>query len=197
MFGTLPAREIYDFVAAEGNVFETLSLGFTWQRVTLNRGLFPTDGSSTSFTLTSTIPGSDINYYRANIRQRFYQPLSSQLVFGFQGELGYLDAYGETDETPFFQNFYAGGPRSLRGFESNTLGPRSTDAPCYEFNYAEGTCPNLIDIDGDGVLDQPYINPYANSTSRYRDRPIGGNIKVEGKLTTYFQTFHSLKIKDQ
>jgi len=185
--GTLPSREIYDFVSSEGNVFETLSAQFSWQRVTLNRGLFPTAGSSTVLSFNTTVPGSDINYYRANIRQRYYRPLSANFVFGFQGELGYLDAYGDTKETPFFQNFYAGGPRSLRGFESNTLGPRSTDAPCYEFNYAEGTCPNLIDTDGDGVLDQPYINPYANSTSRYRDRPIGGNIKVEGSLQLIFK----------
>ena len=176
--GTLPAREIYDFVAAEGNLFETLSAQASWQRVTLNRGLFPTSGSSTVLSLSATIPGSDLNYYRANIRQRYYRPLSNNFVFGFQGELGYLNAYGDTEETPFFQNFYAGGPRSLRGFESNTLGPRSTDAPCYEFNYEEETCPNLIDTDGDGVLDSPYINPYANTTSRYRDRPIGGNIKI-------------------
>ena len=185
--GTLPAREIYDFVSKEGNIFETISAQFSWQRVTLNRGLFPTAGSSTVFSLSSTIPGSDLNYYRASVRQRYYRPLSQNFVFGFQGELGYLDAYGDTEETPFFQNFYAGGPRSLRGFESNTLGPRSTDAPCYEFNYEEETCPNLIDTDFDGELDSPYINPYANSTSRYRDRPIGGNIKVEGSLQLIFK----------
>ena len=185
--GTLPAREIYDFVAAEGNLFETLSAQASWQRVTLNRGLFPTSGSSTVLSLSATIPGSDLNYYRANIRQRYYRPLSNNFVFGFQGELGYLNAYGDTEETPFFQNFYAGGPRSLRGFESNTLGPRSTDAPCYEFNYEEETCPNLLDTDGDGAADTPYINPYANSTSRYRDRPIGGNIKIEGSLQLIFK----------
>jgi outer membrane protein insertion porin family len=185
--GTLPAREIYDFVSAEGNVFETLSAQFSWQRVTLNRGLFPTAGASTVFSLSTTIPGSDLSYYRASVRQRYYRPLSSNFVFGFNGELGYLDAYGDTKETPFFQNFYAGGPRSLRGFESNTLGPRSTDAPCYEFNYEEETCPNLLDTDGDGEADTPYINPYANSTSRYRDRPIGGNIKVEGSLQLIFK----------
>ena len=185
--GTLPAREIYDFVSKEGNIFETVSAQFSWQRVTLNRGLFPTAGSSTVFSLSSTIPGSDLNYYRASVRQRYYRPLSQNFVFGFHGELGYLDAYGDTEETPFFQNFYAGGPRSLRGFESNTLGPRSTDAPCYEFNYEEETCPNLIDTDFDGELDSPYINPYANSTSRYRDRPIGGNIKVEGSLQLIFK----------
>ena len=187
--GTLPAREIYDFVSAEGRVFETLSGQFSWQRITLNRGLFPTNGSSTGVTLSLTIPGSDLNYYRLNLRQRFYRPISENFVFGFQGELGYLDSYGDTEETPFFQNFYAGGPRSLRGFESNTLGPRTTDAPCYEFNYEEEICPNLIDIDGDGELDTPYYNPYANATSRsrYRDRPIGGNIKVEGSLQLIFR----------
>ena len=185
--GSLPAREIYDFVSAEGNIFETLSAQLSWQRVTLNRGLFPSDGASTVLSVSSTIPGSDLSYYRLNVRQRYYQPLTQNLVFGFQGELGYLNAYGDTEETPFFQNFYAGGPRSLRGFESNTLGPRSTDAPCYEFNYAEGTCPNLLDIDGDGELDTPYYNPYANQTSRYRDAPIGGNIKIEGSLQLIFK----------
>ena len=185
--GSLPAREIYDFVSVEGNIFETLSAQLSWQRVTLNRGLFPTDGASTVLSISSTIPGSDLSYYRLNVRQRYYQPLTQNLVFGFQGELGYLDAYGDTEETPFFQNFYAGGPRSLRGFESNTLGPRSTDAPCYEFNYEEGTCPNLLDIDGDGELDTPYYNPYANQTSRYRDAPIGGNIKIEGSLQLIFR----------
>ena len=185
--GSLPAREIYDFVSVEGNIFETISAQLSWQRVTLNRGLFPTDGASTVLSVSSTIPGSDLSYYRLNVRQRYYQPLTQNLVFGFQGELGYLDAYGDTEETPFFQNFYAGGPRSLRGFESNTLGPRSTDAPCYEFNYAEGTCPNLLDTDGDGELDTPYYNPYANQTSRYRDAPIGGNIKIEGSLQLIFR----------
>ena len=184
--GTMPAREIWDFINAEGNIFETITAQISWQRVTLNRGIFPTDGSSTVISLSSTIPGGDIDYARLNIRQKYYQPLPKDLVFGFNIELGYLTPFGDTNETPFFQNFYAGGPRSLRGFESNTLGPRSTEAPCYEFNYSEGTCPNLIDTDGDGVLDLPYYNPYANS--EYNKRvSIGGNIKVEGSLQLIFR----------
>jgi len=184
--GTQPAREIWDFVNAEGNIYETLNLQTQWQRVTLNRGMYPTDGASTAVSLSATVPGSDLNYYRINLRQKFYQPLGRGLVFGFNGEIGYLSTFGDTKETPFFQNFFAGGPRSLRGFESNTLGPRSTEAPCYEFNYAEGTCPNLIDSDGDEIPDKPYYNPYANS--EYNKRvSIGGNVKVEGSLQLIFR----------
>ena len=136
--------------------------------------MFPTDGSSTVLSFLQHIPGGDIDYARLNIRQKLYRPIIRNLVFGFNIDLGYFNAFGDTEETPFFQNFYAGGPRSLRGFESNTLGPRSTEAPCYEFNYSEGTCPNLLDTDGDGILDHPYYNPYANS--EYNKRvSIGGN----------------------
>ena len=184
--GTQPAREIWDFVNAEGNIYETLNLQTQWQRVTLNRGMYPTDGASTAVSISATVPGSDLNYYRINLRQKFYQPLGRGLVFGFNGEIGYLSTFGDTKETPFFQNFFAGGPRSLRGFESNTLGPRSTEAPCYEFNYSEGTCPNLIDSDGDEIPDKPYYNPYANS--EYNKRvSIGGNVKVEGSLQLIFR----------
>ena len=40
--GTSPAREIWDFVNAEGEIFETLTAQASWQRITLNRGTFPT-----------------------------------------------------------------------------------------------------------------------------------------------------------
>ena len=184
--GSRPAREIWDFVNSEGSIFETLTAQISYQKVTLNRGLFPTNGSSTVFSISSTIPVGDIDYARANYIYKFYRPLSRNYVFGFNIDLGYTKAFGDTEETPFFRNFYAGGPRSLRGFESNTLGPRSTNPPCYEFNYAEGTCPNLIDTDGDDIPDTPYYNPYANT--EYTNRvSIGGNIKVEGSLQLIFK----------
>jgi outer membrane protein insertion porin family len=184
--GTQPAREIWDFVDSEGSTFKTLTAQLSWQRVTLNRGLFPTDGSSTVLSLSSTLPVGDIDYSRFNFIHKYYEPLSNNFVFGFNIDLGYTKAFGDTNETPFFRNFYAGGPRSLRGFESNTLGPRSTQPPCYEFNYSEGTCPNLLDTDGDNILDAPYYNPYSNTN--YRNRAsIGGNIKVEGSLQLIFR----------
>jgi outer membrane protein insertion porin family len=154
-------------------------------RITLNRGMFPTEGSSTDLMLMAVLPGSDIQYAKVNLRQKYYKPLGFlDLIFGFNGELGYMDVYGDTAVTPFFQNFYAGGPRSLRGFESNTLGPRSTQAPCYEYDAINDLCPALRDLDLDGEPDSPAYNPYMFSN---RDQPIGGNVKVEGSLQLIFK----------
>ena len=183
--GSLPSREIADFLASEGTVFDVFKAQAVWSRMTLNRGMFPTYGSSTDVMLQVTIPGSDLTYYKTDIKQKFYRPLGfANLVFGFDGELGYIGTYGDTKKTPFFENFYSGGPRSIRGFESNTLGPRVTPAPCYEFNAKTGECPLIVDTDYDGVPDQIAQNPYAYQ--QLRD-PIGGNFLVEGSLQLIFK----------
>ena len=183
--GTLPVRDILDFLIEEGNSFSTISAQAVWSRITLNRGMFPTDGASTEALFLATLPFSDINYYKFNIRQKFYQPLNIfDLVFGFQGEIGYLAPYGDTNIVPFFQHFYAGGPRSLRGFESNTLGPRATPSPCYGFDTINDLCPALIDSNFDGVPDSPAYN---QSIIYQRDDPIGGDVKIEGSMQLIFK----------
>ena len=183
--GSLPSREIADFLASEGTVFDVFKAQAVWSKMTLNRGMFPTYGSSTDVMLQVTMPGSDLTYFKTNIKQKFYRPLGfANLVFGFDGELGYLGAYGDTQKTPFFENFYSGGPRSIRGFESNTLGPRVTPAPCYEFDAKTGECPLIVDTDFDGIPDSIAQNPYGYQ--QIRD-PIGGNFLVEGSLQLIFK----------
>jgi outer membrane protein insertion porin family len=183
--GSLPSREISDFLTSEGTIFDVLKAQAVWSRITLNRGMFPTYGSSTDVMLQATIPGSDLTYYKTNIRQKFYRPIGfANLVFGFTGELGYIDTYGDTKKTPFFENFYSGGPRSIRGFESNTLGPRVTPSPCYNFNPVTEECPLLIDTDFDGTPDSIGQNPYVYQQAR---DPIGGNFLVEGSLQLIFK----------
>ena len=183
--GSLPSREIADFLASEGTVFDVFKAQAVWSKMTLNRGMFPTYGSSTDVMLQVTVPGSDLTYFKTNIKQKFYRPLGfANLVFGFDGELGYIGTYGDTEKTPFFENFYSGGPRSIRGFESNTLGPRVTPAPCYEFDAKTGECPLIVDTDFDGIPDSAAQNPYGYQ--QIRD-PIGGNFLVEGSLQLIFK----------
>ena len=183
--GSLPSREISDFLSSEGSIFDVLKAQAVWSRITLNRGLFPTYGSSTDVMLQATIPGSDLTYYKTNLRQKFYRPLGfSNLVFGFDGELGYIAPYGDTKKTPFFENFYSGGPRSIRGFESNTLGPRVTPSPCYDFDPVTEECPLIVDSDFDGTPDSIAQNPYL---FQQRRDPIGGNLLIEGSLQLIFK----------
>ncbi len=52
-----------------------------------------------------------------------------------KGNLGYGDSYGATKNLPFFENFYAGGPRSVRGYEEFTLGPKDTSGRAIGGNF--------------------------------------------------------------
>jgi outer membrane protein insertion porin family len=183
--GTLPALEIADFLLSEGTQFEVIKLQGVWSRVTLNRGLFPTNGSQIDIMMQSTVPGSDLTYYKINLQTKFYRPLPVlDLVFGFDGQVGYTGAYGDTEVTPFFENFYSGGPKSLRGYRSNTLGPRVTPAPCYGYDVVNDLCPLIFDTDFDGDPDAPGQNPYAYQQAF---DPIGGNVLIEGSLQLIFK----------
>ena len=105
-----------------------LSLG--WSRVTVNRGMFPTDGSRQSLSLTATTPNSDLNYFKLNYDSRFYWPISNdhRWVFSARAALGYGNGYGETngfDQILPFQEFFRITEAELRGFDRNTILPQA------------------------------------------------------------------------
>ncbi len=100
----------------------TLSASFSYD--TRDRSLFTRDGSLRQVTAFGSLPGSDLEYYVLSYRQEEYVALSSDLSFIVKGEVAYGDGYGDTTDLPFSQKFVVGGPRSVRGYEVNTLGPR-------------------------------------------------------------------------
>ena len=182
--GSLASREILDFLEAEGDVFDTLKLQAFWTRATLNRGIFPTDGTLNQVSLQTTVPGSSLNYFRLDFKNEFYRPINDDLIFKAASRIGYVDSFGDSDVPPYFEYFYAGGPYSIKGYETNSLGPRITPVPCYEYVSAEDYCPPLIDNNFDGVADQPYYNSYAQYGI---NRPIGGNVLLETSLNLIFK----------
>ena len=121
----LSSRQLLDFIASEGSKFETLTLGTSWSRNSLNRGLFPTAGTLNVISASVAIPGSSLTYGRLSHRFKYFRPLSNNFIFSIRTELGGLFAYGDTETAPPYENFYAGGLNSVRGFEQNSLGPRA------------------------------------------------------------------------
>jgi len=173
--GSLPASQIIDFISSEGTDFEVLKTQLVWSKVTLNRGLFPTAGQSQSLALQVTVPGSSLTYLRATYRHKYFKPLfGGNLIIGLRGELGAIEAYGDTKVPPFFEHFYSGGVGSVRGFKQNTLGPRATPSPYYLDNEGEP----LQDENGEFIY-----NPY----SYQDDRSIGGTYLLEGGIDFIFK----------
>lgn len=110
--------------------YESLQASVSWIRNTLNRGLFPSAGSSQRASFSVTTPNSDVQYFKTMLDTKFYFPLTRNQRWSVlaRARLGYGNGYGDVNGVeqifPFTENFTAGGSDTLRGFENNTVGPR-------------------------------------------------------------------------
>ncbi|RLV59825.1 outer membrane protein assembly factor BamA [Parashewanella curva] len=160
--------------------FDNFELSLGWFRNTLNRGTFPTSGSQQRLNGEMTVPGSDVQYFKLDFDTSFYFPLtrSHNFVFLARARAGYGNGYGKTGKNdnilPFWENYYSGGNTTLRGFESNTVGPRS-------FVVTRGTepCPSPI---GGGCGIPTDINQIQVTNGR----SIGGNAIATASLEMIF-----------
>ena len=160
----LSSRQLLDFIATEGSKFESLTLGASWTRNSLNRGIFPTAGTLNVVSGSVTVPGSSITYGRLSHRFKYFRPLSNNFIFGVRTEIGGLFAYGDTDTPPPYENFYAGGLNSVRGFEQNSLGPRAV----YEGFYSNFNRPTGGTYSLEGGLDFIFPIPFLEDSRSVR-----------------------------
>ena len=142
--GIFPAQEISQFLQREGNEFNLFSVQAAYSMSALNRGFLPTGGRSQSLSFEMTVPGSELEFYRINYEGQIFLPLTRALTLRLSTRLGYGDSYGSTETYPFYKNFYAGGFGSVRGYEVNSLGPRSTPNPNDSFAEPDPVGGNVL-----------------------------------------------------
>ncbi len=134
--------------------FNTYDISLSWSRDSRNHFLNPTIGSRQSLSLEASLPGSTREFYKLYYRYSKYIPIWRDLTFSFHGNIGYGSSYDNYDKRskatpvdpvrqpgardncleeeildldrglPFYEHFYGGGVRDIRGFDDNTLGPK-------------------------------------------------------------------------
>jgi len=97
-----------------------------WSRDSRNRFFNPSRGSYHRLGLEVALPGSTAEFIKVTAKENKLFPLTNNLTLSLSADIGYGDGYGDTRILPFFENFYAGGVRSVRGYTENTLGPKSS-----------------------------------------------------------------------
>lgn len=113
-----------NFVLDNGNSYTNLKISAGWSTDNRNRAVFATRGGSKRLSGVITVPGSDLEFYKISYNQKKYIPITSHTTLYLNGDIGYGDSYGDAELLPFFENYFAGGKGSVRGFTDNTLGPR-------------------------------------------------------------------------
>lgn len=158
--GRYTVDEIFDFTRQEGDKYLNFKASVGWSQSALNRGVLPTRGYSQSVVAETTIPGSDLSFYKLDYRGQIFAPLTNTYTMRFHTELGYGDGFGSTSRLPFYEHYYAGGFNSVRGFKDSTLGPRSTPS-----------------LGGNpGTIRDPDQDPL----------PFGGNVLIQGGMELLF-----------
>lgn len=116
----------------DGSVnFQNFDITSKWTRNNQDKGQFATQGMKHNLWTKITLPGSDLQYFKVNAEISNYQRITDdgEWTTLLRGTFGYGNGYGQFEGNdqilPFFENYYAGGYRTLRGFSSNTVGPRA------------------------------------------------------------------------
>ncbi|ODC04242.1 outer membrane protein assembly factor BamA [Terasakiispira papahanaumokuakeensis] len=136
--GAIAVQEITEFTDEYGDDFWAWKATGRWTQNRLNKGVLATAGSYQTVSLEVAVPGSDYTFYKLNYRGQKYFPIAQDWSLKFRTDLGYGAGFGDYKRLPFYENYYSGGLGSVRGYESNTLGPRGTPSAAARADGEDG-----------------------------------------------------------
>ncbi|KAF3981339.1 MAG: outer membrane protein assembly factor BamA [Methylococcales symbiont of Hymedesmia sp. n. MRB-2018] len=122
-----PSDEIKQFILDNGSSYLDLITSIGWTHDTLNRAIFPNEGRQQRLSALATVPGSDLGYFKVSYKHQQYFPIAQGVTFKIFSEVAHGGGYGDTEELPFFENYFAGGVQSIRGYADNTVGSQDSE----------------------------------------------------------------------
>ncbi|MCK5902557.1 MAG: outer membrane protein assembly factor BamA [Cocleimonas sp.] len=120
-------KHIKQFIADHGDAYNQLLGSLSYIHDTRNRSLFPSKGQRQSVSVEIGFPSSDLQFYKLKYRASVYQAITDEVTFAVKANLSYGKGMGSSKDLPFYENFYAGGIGSIRGFDANSLGPKDSN----------------------------------------------------------------------
>ena len=124
------STEVINFIQENNNgegEYLLYKLNGSWSYDTRNRAIFADEGFRTRASYEASTPGSDLEFYKVSFGHLHYINLAEGYTFRYRIDFDYGDAYGETTELPPFERFFAGGSRSVRGYDGNSLGAKDSN----------------------------------------------------------------------
>ncbi len=119
-----------------GTNFNNVLFVAGWGIDSRNRTLFADRGNRTAINGRVTAPGGGVQYYMANFTFQQYVPIwPDHLTLSLFDDVDYGGALGKTTAIPPYQQFFGGGPDSVRGFREDWLGPRDNFGNPYGGNF--------------------------------------------------------------
>ena len=143
-----------------------------WTHDSRDSVIYTTAGMMQHAFIELGLPGSDLRYYKLNYQQQWFRPLTKDLTLMLNGEGGVGRGYNGRP-LPFFKNYYAGGPGSVRGFAPGSLGPRDS------YNNALGGQKRAI---GNAELLFPFPGMAKEKSVRMSAFMDAGTIRGEGDV---------------
>lgn len=112
-------------LAAEAGTNTVSVFGFTTTRDSTDSKFSPTTGLvlSGGADFAGGAIGGDKDFYRLQARGKYYIPFKLKSVLELSVRGGVVDAYGDSSKVPIFERFFAGGARSIRGYDERKVGP--------------------------------------------------------------------------
>jgi len=113
-----------DLKKEEGtNAISSMQFGLTFD--SRNNVFDPVKGDllTSSWEIAGGPFGGDKDFYKFYGRASHYFPLVHNSSLEFRGRLGLADPYGDSQDVPIYERFFAGGAYTIRGYHERKVGP--------------------------------------------------------------------------
>jgi len=117
-----------EYVYNYGDTTNAAILNTGWSKDTRDSAMVPTKGSYTR--LKGDMGTVSLKYYLLSAQQQLFVPLGRDYTIAFNALFDYGKSYSDL-QYPVIKNVYAGGIGSVRGYSTNSLGPRDVITGTY------------------------------------------------------------------